>query len=110
VGKLLNVFFDICLLRAGPQVLPASSFLLMATAILGLVTGTMVVADAFGDPFSGFLAQLLFRLFEAISHADLNNVERMVFGNEKVLTGLYAFDKLDKDYFHTLTCSPHSLP
>jgi len=59
VGKLLNVFLDICLLRAGPQALPASSFLLSVTALMGLLTGTIVIVDALGNVFTAFMAQLL---------------------------------------------------
>jgi hypothetical protein len=59
VGKLLNVFFDICLLRAGPQALPSSSFLLSASALAGLLTGTIVIVDALGNVFTAFMAQLL---------------------------------------------------
>ena len=59
MGKLLNVFFDICLLRVGPQALPASSFLLLATALIGLLSGTIVIADAMGSVFTALMAQLL---------------------------------------------------
>jgi len=66
VGKLLNVFFDICLLRTGPQALPSSSFLLSATALMGLLTGTVVIVDAMGNVFTAFMAQLLDLLLLAL--------------------------------------------
>ena len=66
MGKLLSVFFDICLLKAGPQALPASSFLLSATALAGLLTGTIVIADAMGNVFTAFMAQLLDLLLLAL--------------------------------------------
>ena len=66
MGKLLNVFFDICLLRAGPQALPASPFLLSATALMGLLTGTVVIVDALGNVFTAFMAQLLDLLLLAL--------------------------------------------
>jgi hypothetical protein len=59
VGKLLNIFVDICLLRAGPQDLPASGFLLVVTALLGLLTGALVIVESFGSVFYALLAQLL---------------------------------------------------
>ncbi|MES9965275.1 MAG: hypothetical protein ABW116_17240 [Candidatus Sedimenticola sp. 20ELBAFRAG] len=57
--KLLNVFIDICLLRAAPQDLPASGFLMLWAAALGLVTGTVVIVDDFGGPANALLAQLM---------------------------------------------------
>ena len=59
VNRLLSVFVNICLLRAAPQDLPVSGFLLMLTAGLSLVSGTLVLQDSFGGLFQGFLAQLL---------------------------------------------------
>ncbi|MEN8178206.1 MAG: hypothetical protein ABFS39_06240 [Pseudomonadota bacterium] len=43
---LLNFFVDLCLLRAVPQDLTGSSFLLIATAALNLVVGVVMIADA----------------------------------------------------------------
>jgi hypothetical protein len=59
VGRLLNLFVDICLLRAGPQQLPASGFLLLVTALLGLLSGTVVIVASFGGVFPALQAQLL---------------------------------------------------
>lgn len=59
LGRLLNVFVDICLLRAGPQDLPGSSFLLMVTALLSLLTGTLVVVGTFGSLGAALAAQSL---------------------------------------------------
>lgn len=59
VGKLLNIFVDICLLRAGPQDLPASRFLLGVAILLGLLTGALLIVDSFGSVFSALLAQIL---------------------------------------------------
>jgi len=59
LGRLLNLLVDIALLRAGPQALPASQFLLLLTALLGLVTGTVVIVGAMGGPVQALLAQLL---------------------------------------------------
>lgn len=63
VNKLINVFVNICLLRAGPQDLPASSFLMLLTAVLGLMTGTVVLGSAFNNPFEALLAQLMDLIF-----------------------------------------------
>ncbi|MET0013918.1 MAG: hypothetical protein ABW088_09725 [Sedimenticola sp.] len=57
--RLLNVFIDICLLRAGPQDLPASGFLMLWTAVLGLITGTIVIVGDFGGPANALMAQLM---------------------------------------------------
>ncbi|HHH39477.1 MAG TPA: hypothetical protein ENK50_07875 [Sedimenticola sp.] len=58
MGRLLNLFVDICLLRAGPQQLPASRFLLLLTLLLSLVTGTLVLVEGFGL-FPALAAQAL---------------------------------------------------
>jgi len=59
VGRLLNLFVDICLFRAGPQALPASGFLAGLAALVNLVTGTLVLVDMFPGPGDALLAQLL---------------------------------------------------
>jgi hypothetical protein len=59
VKKLLNVFVDICLLRAAPQDLPASTFLLFVTAVLGVITGTVTIVETFGGVANAFMAQLI---------------------------------------------------
>ncbi len=59
VSKLLNLFVDICLLRAAPQDLPSSVFLMLVTALLGLLSGTVVIIDSFGSLGGALLAQLL---------------------------------------------------
>jgi len=59
LGRLLNVFVDICLLRAGPQDLPGSGFLVLLTALLSLLTGTLVIVGNFGSLGTALAAQLL---------------------------------------------------
>ncbi|MCB1861146.1 MAG: hypothetical protein H6964_11220 [Chromatiaceae bacterium] len=59
LGRLLNVFVDICLLRAGPQDLPGSVFLVVLTALLSLLTGTLVIVGTFGSLDTALAAQLL---------------------------------------------------
>ncbi|HXK56931.1 MAG: hypothetical protein KDI74_05210 [Gammaproteobacteria bacterium] len=59
MGRLLNVFVDICLLRAGPQDLPGSHFLVLLTASLSLLTGTLVIVGTFGSLDTALAAQLL---------------------------------------------------
>lgn len=59
VKKLLNLFVDICLLRAAPQALPASTFLLLTVAVLSLITGVVVIGNHFANPLLALLAQLL---------------------------------------------------
>jgi hypothetical protein len=58
VKKLLNVFVDICLLRAAPQDLPASTFLLFVTIVLGVITGTITLVETLGGVGNAFMAQL----------------------------------------------------
>jgi hypothetical protein len=57
MGRLLNIFVDICLLRAGPQDLPASGFLLILSILLALFTGALVIVESFGSVFNALLAQ-----------------------------------------------------
>lgn len=57
--RLLNLFVDICLLRAGPQDLPASRFLLWLTGVASLITGTLVIIEGLGGVGRALLAQLL---------------------------------------------------
>jgi hypothetical protein len=59
VGKLLNLFVDICLLRAGPQALPASSLLLLLTALAGLLSGALVIVSSFAGMGVALGAQVL---------------------------------------------------
>ncbi|MCP4283322.1 MAG: hypothetical protein GY792_02545 [Gammaproteobacteria bacterium] len=59
MGRLLNVFVDICLLRTGPQDLPGSAFLVLLTATLSLLTGTIVIVETFGSLANALTAQLL---------------------------------------------------
>ena len=56
---LINLFVDICLLRAGPQDLPSSGFLFKLTAVLGVVTGTIATVDSFGSLVIALFAQIL---------------------------------------------------
>jgi hypothetical protein len=57
LGKLLNLFVDICLLRAGPQDLPVSPFLLWLTALLSLISGALVIVNTFGSLAAAGMAQ-----------------------------------------------------
>jgi len=57
--RLLNLFVDICLLRAGPQDLPASRFLLWLTGATSLITGTLVIIGGLDGLGRALLAQLL---------------------------------------------------
>ncbi len=59
MGRLLNLFVDICLFRAGPQALPASGFLAWLAALVNLVTGTLVIVGMFPGPGDALLAQML---------------------------------------------------
>lgn len=47
--QLLNLFFDICLLRRGPQDVPASVWLLRATLVCYVVLGAVLLSFS-GDP------------------------------------------------------------
>ena len=47
------------LLRAGPQDLPGSGFLVLLTAFLSLLTGTLVIIGAFGSLTTALAAQAL---------------------------------------------------
>ncbi|WP_428623575.1 hypothetical protein [Sedimenticola sp.] len=57
--RLINLFVDICLLRAGPQDLPVASFLVTLTLVLNLMTGTVVIVGHFSSVVPAVLAQLL---------------------------------------------------
>ncbi|HEC15982.1 MAG TPA: hypothetical protein ENI99_05335 [Sedimenticola sp.] len=56
---LLNYFFDLCLLRARPQDIPASSVLLALTLAANLVVGMLVMADAYGGALRALFAGLV---------------------------------------------------
>ena len=60
---LFNFFFDLCLLRAKPQDMPASNVLLALTLIANLVVGGWVLGDAYGGVLRAFIACLLDNLF-----------------------------------------------
>lgn len=59
VGKLLNLFVDICLLRSGPQSLPVSGSLLLLAGAAGLVSGALVIVNSFGGLGAALGAQAL---------------------------------------------------
>jgi hypothetical protein len=59
LNKLFNIYVDLCLLRAAPQDLPSSMFLVALTAVIGVITGTVVIVGSIGDLGVAFLAQLL---------------------------------------------------
>jgi len=58
---LIFRFFDICILRAGPQDLPSSLFLLRLIVVLGVVVGTIMYL-----PMKGFSQSLAISLFGAV--------------------------------------------
>lgn len=57
--RLINLFVDICLLRAAPQDLPVASFLVILTLLLNLLTGTVVIVSHFNSVELALLAQLM---------------------------------------------------
>lgn len=57
MGKLIGRFIDICLLRAGPQDLPASSALLALTLLAYIASGVVVLLP--GADFSSAVGQAL---------------------------------------------------
>ncbi|MCW8903063.1 MULTISPECIES: hypothetical protein [Sedimenticola] len=57
--RLINLFVDICLLRAAPQDLPVASFLVTFTLLLNLLTGTIVIVGHFNSVVPALLAQLM---------------------------------------------------
>lgn len=59
LGRLVNLYVDICLLRAGPQDLPASLFLVLLTGVISVVTGTLVIVESFATLGDALAAQLL---------------------------------------------------
>jgi len=59
VVRLLNLFVDICLLRARPQNLPSSRTLLWLTGAASLFTGTLVIIEGLDGLGRALLAQLL---------------------------------------------------
>lgn len=59
MNRLINLFVDICLLRAGPQDVPSSGFLFMLTAVLSVVTGTIASIKSFGGFVPALFAQVL---------------------------------------------------
>lgn len=65
--RVINLFVDICLLRAAPQDIPSSSQLLVITALLALLTGSLVIVEAFGGIVPAVLAQLMDLLFIFLS-------------------------------------------
>lgn len=59
VERLFYIFVELCLLRAKPQDLPVSVFLLLITALLGLLTGTLAAMESFGGVAVALTAQLM---------------------------------------------------
>jgi hypothetical protein len=57
--SLLNYLVDLCLLRAGPQDLPASSLLLILFTLLNVLVGWVMIIDARSGAFIA-LAETLF--------------------------------------------------
>ena len=59
LNRLLVLFLEISLLRKGPQDVPSSAFLVLSTAVLGLLSGVVVLSDSFAGPGGALGAQLL---------------------------------------------------
>ncbi|OQX31149.1 MAG: hypothetical protein B0D96_00640 [Candidatus Sedimenticola endophacoides] len=57
--RLIYRFVEICLLRAPPQALPASGFLLWLTALLALLSGTLAGGFRVGGMDTALVAQAL---------------------------------------------------
>jgi len=55
--QLFHLYFDICLLRKGPQAVPESPFLLLVTLLFNLTIS--LIAGTITDTFSNALAQAL---------------------------------------------------
>ena len=67
---LFLAFLDICLLRSGPQRLPASSFLLGLTLLAYFLTGLLVLGLDFSLGMSAWLSFLdIFVLLSVLSFA-----------------------------------------
>ncbi|MCG8486889.1 MAG: hypothetical protein MI756_05410 [Chromatiales bacterium] len=58
---LISAAIDLCLLRRGPQDLPASSMLLWLTALLNMLTGILMLTDADSN-LAKAIGQTLFEL------------------------------------------------
>jgi hypothetical protein len=56
---LLNHFVDLCLLRKGPQDMPFSSLLLVATGLLNVLVGVLMIVDV-RNGVAGALGESLF--------------------------------------------------
>jgi len=59
VQPLLKIFIDICLLRAKPQDVPASSALLLLSIALVIISGLASMLNAAGGPVQGITVSLL---------------------------------------------------
>lgn len=66
MGKLIGRFIDICLLRAGPQDLPASGMLLVLTLLAYIVSGMIVLL-----PSTSFGSAVVQALVDAVLLAGL---------------------------------------
>ncbi|MCP3660960.1 MAG: hypothetical protein GY696_00450 [Gammaproteobacteria bacterium] len=64
--KLINMYVDICLLRAKPQDLPGSMFLVWLTAALGMVSGAVVVVTTMGGVGPALLVSFIDLLLIAV--------------------------------------------
>ena len=69
--KLLSVFLNICLLRAGPQDLPAASIVLGLATVANVVIGTLVALPnyTFGQALAWSAVDLL--LLATVAHISL---------------------------------------
>jgi hypothetical protein len=66
VLRLLQAFFAICLLRSGPQDLPASRFLFWSSAAAGVLVGTLILAGDGVPLLRALLAQGLDQLLMGV--------------------------------------------
>ncbi|MEN8174554.1 MAG: hypothetical protein ABFS23_02240 [Pseudomonadota bacterium] len=57
--SLIQFFFQLCLLKARPQELPASPVLLALVAAINVLVGIAVAAGSLGDTLTGLLASLV---------------------------------------------------
>jgi len=93
VLRLLNLFFDICLLRAGPQDLPASNALLGATLAAHVVVGValgLVSYSFLGAVYYALVSTLILVLFTRLALLLRSYVERF----NQTVCGLAGTDVL----------------
>lgn len=92
--RLLNLFVDICLLRATPQALPASSFLMWMTALVSMITGVVVIGNHFTHPIAAMAAQLLDLLLMATTVAVVLHLQGQMPRFYQAVTALFGTSAL----------------